>query len=309
MEEETKEAAKEQNDITGDEEDPIEISVHALASSVAYNNIRINGMAKKRPIFFLIDSDSTHNFRPVDRAFLRLIIGDLPLLADSPIDWTLLRTAISFWDTQHAAFNFQGTELAPTVEEYEALIQRPMPTRDIVVPNQTILFPHTSDLIDGPHAQVVLQVVGGHSYIEAVVAEIVRSFDYVREVRCGRMRRIFLPKRTVLLTGSCGQTLQLRSQRGFYESEKLDACGVCKLFSGFIFRNTPLMRSKFFLLPRRMGSVSPAGISTCSSASNDTDSTSSLSIRSQCREFRPGRSTHRTVVYQGRTRSTQMQAR
>ncbi|PKI67344.1 hypothetical protein CRG98_012293 [Punica granatum] len=73
---------------------------------------------------------------PVDRAFLRLIIRDLPLLVDSPIDWTLLRTAISFWDTQHAVFNFQGTELAPTIEEYAALIQRPVPTRDIVVPNQ-----------------------------------------------------------------------------------------------------------------------------------------------------------------------------
>ncbi|PKI63917.1 hypothetical protein CRG98_015698 [Punica granatum] len=77
-----------------------------------------------------------NTFRPVDRAFPRLIIGDLPLLADSPIDWTLLRTAISFWDTQQAVFSFQGSELAPTVEEYAALIQQPMPTRDIVVPNQ-----------------------------------------------------------------------------------------------------------------------------------------------------------------------------
>ncbi|PKI67573.1 hypothetical protein CRG98_012157 [Punica granatum] len=75
-------------------------------------------------------------FRPVDRVFLRLIIGDLPLLADSPIDWTLLRTAISFLDTQRAVFSFQGTELAPPLEEYATLIQRPMPTRDIVVPNQ-----------------------------------------------------------------------------------------------------------------------------------------------------------------------------
>ncbi|PKI76918.1 hypothetical protein CRG98_002705 [Punica granatum] len=29
-------------------------------------------------------------FRPADRAFLRLIIGNLPLLADSPIDWAKL---------------------------------------------------------------------------------------------------------------------------------------------------------------------------------------------------------------------------
>ncbi|PKI60427.1 hypothetical protein CRG98_019168 [Punica granatum] len=178
----------------------------------------------------------------------------------------------------------------------------------------TILFPHASDLIDGALGQVVLQVVGGHSYVEAVLAETVQSLDYVREVRRGRMRgsphllqiwllthikpfglshpfsyitdesslitrllhvfqpfernytdwrqfmedltptqflwvtrwnpsgpmaigcpsvvessynsaayRIFPPKRTALLTGSCGQTLQLCSQRGFYESEKLDA--------------------------------------------------------------------------------------
>ncbi|PKI70866.1 hypothetical protein CRG98_008757 [Punica granatum] len=77
-----------------------------------------------------------NTFRPVNHAFLRLIIGDLPLLADFPIDWTLLRTAISFWDTQRAVFNFQGTELALTVEEYAALFQRSMPTHDIVVPNQ-----------------------------------------------------------------------------------------------------------------------------------------------------------------------------
>ncbi|PKI59723.1 hypothetical protein CRG98_019899 [Punica granatum] len=51
-------------------------------------------------------------FRPVDRAFLKLIIGDLPLLADSLIDWTMLRTAINFWDTQRAVFDFQGIELA-----------------------------------------------------------------------------------------------------------------------------------------------------------------------------------------------------
>ncbi|OWM91517.1 hypothetical protein CDL15_Pgr009404 [Punica granatum] len=62
-----------------------------------------------------------NTFRPVDRAFLRPIIGDLPLLADSPIDWTLLEAAISYWDIQRAVFSFQGSELAPTVEEYANL--------------------------------------------------------------------------------------------------------------------------------------------------------------------------------------------
>ncbi|PKI66338.1 hypothetical protein CRG98_013300 [Punica granatum] len=52
----------------------------------------------------------------------------------------------------------------------------------------TILFPYSSNLIDGALAQVVLQVVGGHSYVEAVLVETIRSLDYVREARRGRMR-------------------------------------------------------------------------------------------------------------------------
>ncbi|PKH65726.1 hypothetical protein CRG98_050165 [Punica granatum] len=173
-------------------------------------------------------------FYPVDRAFIQLIIGDLVRLAQCPVDWIFLKTTVEFWDPQHAVFNFQGTELTPTVEEYTALIQRPMPTpRGILVPNQfaviqsqlsallglstqkthlralhatvesyqrdachgflllvfsTLLFPHALNLIDGAVSQVVLQAVGGHSYVEALLAETVRSLDYVREVRRGRMR-------------------------------------------------------------------------------------------------------------------------
>ncbi|PKI36781.1 hypothetical protein CRG98_042827 [Punica granatum] len=135
-------------------------------------------------------------------------------------------TAISFWDTQRTVFSFQGIELAPTVEEYTTLIQRPMLTRDIVYGWEhgirtawlidfihahalnatgesyqrdacheflllifgTILFPYSSNLIDGALSQVILQVVGGHSYVEAVLAETIRSLDYVREIRRGRMR-------------------------------------------------------------------------------------------------------------------------
>ncbi|PKI40361.1 hypothetical protein CRG98_039250 [Punica granatum] len=52
----------------------------------------------------------------------------------------------------------------------------------------TLLFPYAPNLIDGALAQVVLQAVGGHSYVEALLAETVRSLDYVREVRYGRMR-------------------------------------------------------------------------------------------------------------------------
>ncbi|OWM71020.1 hypothetical protein CDL15_Pgr003910 [Punica granatum] len=52
----------------------------------------------------------------------------------------------------------------------------------------TLLFPYSSNLIDGAITQVVLQAVGSHSYVEALLAETVRSLDYVREVRRDRMR-------------------------------------------------------------------------------------------------------------------------
>ncbi|PKI38254.1 hypothetical protein CRG98_041353 [Punica granatum] len=55
--------------------------------------------------------------RPVDRAFIQGIIGDVVMLTETPVDWIFLRTAAEFWDPQHAVFNFQGTELAPTIEE------------------------------------------------------------------------------------------------------------------------------------------------------------------------------------------------
>ncbi|PKI59737.1 hypothetical protein CRG98_019913 [Punica granatum] len=43
----------------------------------------------------------------------------------------------------------------------------------------TILFSYSSNLIDEALAQVILQVVGGHSYVEVVLAETIRSLDYI----------------------------------------------------------------------------------------------------------------------------------
>ncbi|PKI68466.1 hypothetical protein CRG98_011155 [Punica granatum] len=117
--------------------------------------------------------------RPVDHAFIQGIIGDMVMFTETPVDWIFLRTAIEFWDPEHAVFNFHGTELAPTIEEYTALIQRSTPTtQGIFVPNPFATI----------RTQVVLQAVGGHSYVKALLAETVRSLDYVREVRRGRMR-------------------------------------------------------------------------------------------------------------------------
>ncbi|PKI34661.1 hypothetical protein CRG98_044947 [Punica granatum] len=74
--------------------------------------------------------------RPVDHAFIQGIIRDVVMLTETPVDWIFLRTAAEFWDPEHAVFNFQGTELAPTIEEYTALIQRPTSTtHGIFVPN------------------------------------------------------------------------------------------------------------------------------------------------------------------------------
>ncbi|PKI58428.1 hypothetical protein CRG98_021186 [Punica granatum] len=205
-------------------------------------------------------------FRLVDRAFLQLIIRDLPLLADSPIDWTLLRTALSFWDTQRAVFDFQGTELAPTVEEYAALIQQPMPTRDIVgfllLIFGTILFQYSSNLIDEALAQVILQVVGGHGYVEAVLAKTIQYLDYVREGAHSSFQaessdnlvayRVFLQRQIALHTSSCRQTQQLYFQTGFYESRKFDVYGARVSFSSFTSRNIPLMRSELSQLLQHM---------------------------------------------------------
>ncbi|PKI70956.1 hypothetical protein CRG98_008689 [Punica granatum] len=188
-------------------------------------------------------------FRLVDHAFIQGIIRDMVMFTETPVDWIFLRTAIEFLDPEHAVFNFQGTELAPTIEEYTTLIQRPTPTtQGIFVPNPfavirsqlsnllgiptqdvhqelhqgwdhgiriawlsdwtllhaltpstasyqcdvchgflllifgTLLFPYSPNLVDGAIAQVVFQAVGGHSYVEALLAKTVRSLDYVREV-------------------------------------------------------------------------------------------------------------------------------
>ncbi|PKI33455.1 hypothetical protein CRG98_046154 [Punica granatum] len=87
--------------------------------------------------------------RPVDHAFIQDIISDVVILTETPVDWIFLRTATEFWDSGHAVFNFQGTELAPTIEEYTALIQRPTPTtQGIFRPNPftTVQVPLLSHL-------------------------------------------------------------------------------------------------------------------------------------------------------------------
>ncbi|PKI75837.1 hypothetical protein CRG98_003752 [Punica granatum] len=81
-------------------------------------------------------------------------------------DWTLLRA------------------LTPSTRSY----QRDACDGFLLLIFGTLLFLYASNLTDRAIAQVVLQAVGGHSYVEALLAETVQSLDYVREVRRCRMR-------------------------------------------------------------------------------------------------------------------------
>ncbi|PKI37280.1 hypothetical protein CRG98_042332 [Punica granatum] len=209
--------------------------------------------------------------RPVDRTFIQGIIGDMVMFTETPVDWIFLRTAIEFWDPEHAVFNFQGTELAPTIEEYTALIQWPMPTtQGIFMPNPfavirrwdhgiriawlsdwtllraltpstasyqrdashgflllifgTLLFPYSPNLIDGAIAQVVLQAVGGHSYVEALLAETIW---------------IFPPRRTAYPTASSGPTLHQRPLQDSCKSGRSIVNGTLAPYSVCTSPSTP----------------------------------------------------------------------
>ncbi|PKI79463.1 hypothetical protein CRG98_000154 [Punica granatum] len=147
--------------------------------------------------------------RPVDRFFIRGFTGDLrPTLANQgifvPNPFTVIRSQLSTllgipvqevhhelrqgWDHGiKIAWLLDWTllrALTPSTGSY----QRDACHRFLLLIFGTLLFPHAPNLIDGAIAQVVLQAVGGHSYMEALLAETVRSLDYVREVRRGRMR-------------------------------------------------------------------------------------------------------------------------
>ncbi|PKI52788.1 hypothetical protein CRG98_026823 [Punica granatum] len=116
-------------------------------------------------------------------------MGDLSLLVESPIDWTFLMTAIEFWDHQRAVFNFKGIEMTPTVEEYTALIQRPMPTQDIVVPNQYATLQSRLSILLGIRTEEVnLELHNGWEH--NVRTTWILNWTYIRALQCYRR---FLP--------------------------------------------------------------------------------------------------------------------
>ncbi|OWM64671.1 hypothetical protein CDL15_Pgr013829 [Punica granatum] len=56
--------------------------------------------------------------RPVDGSYISAFLGDIPLLATRNVDWNFLEATLTFWNPEHAVFDIQGVELAPTIEEY-----------------------------------------------------------------------------------------------------------------------------------------------------------------------------------------------
>ncbi|PKI73122.1 hypothetical protein CRG98_006487, partial [Punica granatum] len=126
--------------------------------------------------------------RPVDQAFIQGIIGDVVMLTETPVGWIFLRTAAEHWDPEHAVFNFQGTELAPMIEEYTALVQRPTSTiHDIFVPNpfttvqgqlSTLLYIPAQDIHEELHERF------GFSPISTPFVHHIRSpFSYIADER------------------------------------------------------------------------------------------------------------------------------
>ncbi|PKI78911.1 hypothetical protein CRG98_000684 [Punica granatum] len=73
--------------------------------------------------------------RPVDRRYISAFVGDIPLLATRQVDWNFLEAAITFWNLSRAVFDIQGTELTPTIEEYQTLIGQTAVVHDIIEPN------------------------------------------------------------------------------------------------------------------------------------------------------------------------------
>ncbi|PKI62284.1 hypothetical protein CRG98_017285 [Punica granatum] len=73
--------------------------------------------------------------RLVDCHYIATFIGDVPLLATRRVDWNFLEAAIAFWNPSRAVLNIQGTELTPTIEEYQTLIGRTAVVHGIIESN------------------------------------------------------------------------------------------------------------------------------------------------------------------------------
>ncbi|PKI59984.1 hypothetical protein CRG98_019616 [Punica granatum] len=146
--------------------------------------------------------------RPVDHAFIQGIIGDMAHAPDPrhlrahPVR-NYSESALqsprhthprnpprtpSRMGPRHQDHMALRLDAPPRVDTFDGILSARRVSRIPALVFGTLPFPCSPNLIDGAIAQVVLQAVGSHSYVEALLAETVRSLDYVREVRRGRIR-------------------------------------------------------------------------------------------------------------------------
>ncbi|PKI69604.1 hypothetical protein CRG98_010017 [Punica granatum] len=176
--------------------------------------------------------------------------------------------------------HIRGTELSPIVEEYAALIQWPMPTRDIVVPNQfATIQSRLAILLDLRDEEICHELRYGweHSVRTAWLIEIihVRSLSasgesYQRDACHGFLLLIFgtilFPYSLNLIDGALAQRSSIRTD--------------LHLFVGYASHGFRKHRKQTFQTPR-VPSKGPCARSCSPSGRSEIDSAASLWIYGQ----------------------------
>ncbi|PKI70837.1 hypothetical protein CRG98_008728 [Punica granatum] len=111
-------------------------------------------------------------------------VEDVPMLSTRRADWNFLGAVVTFRDPTHAVLNIQGTELAPTIEEYRTLIGRTAVSHNIVEPNlSTTRLVLVSRLLRLHRSQLHAELANSGG-IEIVTTKLLYFIEpRVREVR------------------------------------------------------------------------------------------------------------------------------
>ncbi|PKI42155.1 hypothetical protein CRG98_037451 [Punica granatum] len=106
--------------------------------------------------------------------------------------------AVTFWDPTHAVFNIQGTELAPTIEEYRTLIGRTTVTHGIIEPNFRTTRPVLVSRLLGVQRSSLQAELAYSGDTEIITAKLLRFID--SQARVGfKWRAAWMPPRPAAL--------------------------------------------------------------------------------------------------------------
>ncbi|PKI45309.1 hypothetical protein CRG98_034302 [Punica granatum] len=222
--------------------------------------------------------------RPVDHAFIRGIIGDMVMFTETSVDWIFLRTATEFWDPEHAVFNFQGTELAPTIEEYMALIQRPTPTtHGIFVPNPfTTVQSQLSTLLHIPTQDIREELHQSHLGSTLIFpGRVIRQLGGLQDIPAEADRLPFRIQWADSTSSAPARFLQIREirrqrdastiQRLYFPEHPTDEERAFSATSTYVARfypqgSTPPQRSQATSTPRATSTLAPKAESSIQAA-------------------------------------------